>query len=181
MLDRPVKVGDYVRLETGDEGFVDTIGWRSTRIRLWSNYVVVLPNSRLTTSAITNMVLNHTETSVYIRGCVGYQNDLDHVERVLIEVGHEVAARVEGAEPAIDPLVRYQDFGEVNIAFQVVLKVRDFVAQYALKHEYIKAIHRRFREEGIDIAWPVQPYTTPQMLPGQLPKGTVKGMGEKTA
>jgi small-conductance mechanosensitive channel len=168
MLDRPIKVGDYVRLDTGDEGFVDGIGWRSTRIRLWSNYIVVLPNGRLTSSVITNMVLNHSETAVYIRGGVGYLNDLDHVERVLIETAHEVMARTEGACEGCEPLVRYQEFGDSNINFLVILKVTEFSYQYVLKHEYIKAVHRRFRDEGIEIAWPVRQLVAPHPLPVTL-------------
>lgn len=175
MLDRPIRVGDYVRLDTGDEGFVDAIGWRSTRIRLWSNYIVVLPNSRLTSSVITNLVLNQSEVGVYIYGGVGYLNDLDHVERVLIEVGCEVMGRVEGAVATAEPLVRFQEFGDSNITFLAILKATDFAYQYVMKHEFIKAVHRRFKAEGIEIAWPVRQLVAPEPLPVRImgdPDGT---------
>ncbi|MHB9133331.1 MAG: mechanosensitive ion channel family protein [Armatimonadota bacterium] len=165
MLDRPIKVGDYVRLESGEEGFVDAIGWRSTRIRLWSNYIVVLPNSKLTSSTITNLVLNQSETAVYIHGGVGYLNDLDHVERVLRVVAREVLIRVEGACADVEPLVRFQEFGDSNITFLVILKVQDFSVQYVLKHEFVKAVHRRFREEEIEIAWPVRQLVAAHPIP----------------
>jgi small-conductance mechanosensitive channel len=168
MLDRPIRVGDYVRLDTGDEGFVDAIGWRSTRVRLWSNYIVVIPNTRLTSSIITNLVLNQSETSVYVYGGVGYLNDLEHVERVLNEVAVEVQARVDGAVTGAEPLIRFQEFGDSNITFLAILKVSDFVYQYVTKHEFIKAVHRRFREEGIEISWPVRQLVAPQPLPMQM-------------
>ncbi|MHB0935165.1 MAG: mechanosensitive ion channel family protein [Armatimonadota bacterium] len=172
MLDRPIRVGDYVRLDTGDEGFVDAIGWRSTHIRLWSNYIVVIPNTRLTSSIITNLVLNQSETSVYIHGGVGYLNDLEHVERVLIEVAHETQERVDGAVTGAEPLIRFQEFGDSNITFLAILKVSEFAYQYVLKHEFIKAVHRRFREEGIEIAWPVRQLVVSQPLPVRVMAGT---------
>ena len=165
MLDRPIRVGDYVRLDTGDEGFVDAIGWRSTRIRLWSNYIVVIPNSRLTSSVITNLVLNHSEIGVYIYGGVGYLNDLDQVERVLLQVAREVQDRVDGAVTTAEPLVRFQEFGDSNITFLAILKATDFAHQYVIKHEFIKAVHRRFKTEQIEISWPVRQLVTPEPLP----------------
>ena len=168
MIDRPIRVGDYVRLDTGDEGFVDAIGWRSTHIRLWSNYIVVIPNTRLTSSIITNLVLNQSETSVYIYGGVGYLNDLEHVERVLTKVADEVQERVDGAVTGAQPLIRFQEFGDSNITFLAILKVSEFAYQYVLKHEFIKAVHRRFREEGIEIAWPVRQLVAPHPLPVQV-------------
>lgn len=165
MLDRPIRVGDYVRLDTKDEGFVDAIGWRSTHIRLWSNYVVVIPNSRLTSSVITNMVLNKSETGVYIYGGVGYLNDLDRVEEVLIEVGREVLLRVNGAVSDAEPTIRFQEFGDSNIKFLAILKAEDFAFQYVIKHEFIKAVHKRFRNENIEIAWPVRQLVTSEPLP----------------
>ncbi|OPZ80751.1 MAG: Low conductance mechanosensitive channel YnaI [bacterium ADurb.Bin429] len=176
MLDRPIKVGDYVRLDTGDEGFVDAIGWRSTHIRLWSNYIVVLPNARLTSSVITNMVLSQSETSVYINGGVSYLSDLDEVERVLMETGREVLARVEGGVPEVEPLVRFQEFGDSNITFLVILKVQDFSYQYVMKHEYIKAVFRRFKEAGIEISWPVRQLVAPHPISVVLaPESVVSG------
>ena len=46
LADRPVRTGDYVKLHEGAEGFVETIGWRSSRLRTSSNNIVVVPNSQ---------------------------------------------------------------------------------------------------------------------------------------
>src|SRR5207244_1958155 len=55
--DRPVRIGDYVRVDTGDEGTVMHIGWRSTRLRTLTNNTVVLPNERLSKAVVTNYSL----------------------------------------------------------------------------------------------------------------------------
>ncbi len=90
MVDRPISVGDFVKLESGQEGFVEEIGWRNTKVRMWANNIVVIPNSKLAQSVVTNYYLPQQEMSVYVGCGVAYESDLEHVERVCIEVGEEV-------------------------------------------------------------------------------------------
>ena len=52
-IDKPVKINDLIRLETGQEGTVMDIGWRSARLRTKENNVIIIPNSKLTSSVIT--------------------------------------------------------------------------------------------------------------------------------
>jgi small-conductance mechanosensitive channel len=156
MMDRSLKPGDYVKLDTGDEGFIQDIGWRNTKIRPWANNIVVLPNTKLSQSVVTNHHLPVEETSVYVGCGVSYDSDLDHVEEVCIEVAREVMAAVPGGALDWNPVVRYKEFGESNIHFVVVLRVKEFSAQYLLTHEFIKALFRRFKQEGIEIAYPMR-------------------------
>jgi len=53
-------------------------------------------------------------------------------------------------------VVRWKDFGDFAITFVTVLRVRDFAAQYALRSEFVKALHRRFQQEGIEIPFPIR-------------------------
>ncbi len=156
MVDRPVTVGDFIKLESGEEGFVEEIGWRNTKVRMWANNIVVIPNSKLSQSVLTNYYLPRQEMSVYIRCGVAYDSDLEHVERVCIEVAQEVMARVTGSATDWKPVVRFKEFADFSINFLVVLRVTDFAAQYLLAHEYMKALHRRFDREGIEIPFPIR-------------------------
>jgi small-conductance mechanosensitive channel len=45
--DRPIEAGQFIRLESGDEGYVERIGWRSTRVKMLPNKTAVVPNSKL--------------------------------------------------------------------------------------------------------------------------------------
>jgi small-conductance mechanosensitive channel len=155
-IDKPIAVGDFVKLESGQEGFVEDVGWRNTKIRLWANNVVVIPNSKLIQSVLTNYFLPEQAMSVYVSCGVSYDSDLEQVERVTVEVAQEVMQRVAGADTEWTPVVRWQRFDDFAIAFVTVLRVREFGAQYALQSEFIKAIHRRFREEGIEIPFPIR-------------------------
>jgi len=152
MLDQPIRPGDYIQLDSGEEGFVQDIGWRNTRIRPWDNNLTIIPNAKLAESVVTNWHLPVPEMSVYVHCGVGYNSDLEQVERVAIEVAQQVMARVEGSSQAWMPLVRFREFGDSNINFWVALRVTDPTIKYQLQHEYIKALFRRFNEEGIEIS-----------------------------
>lgn len=176
LFDRPLKVGDYVKLDTGDEGFVTEIGWRNTKIRPWANNAVVIPNAKLAQSVITNYYLPEQRQNVYIPCGVDYNSDLEHVERVCIQVGKEVMEQVEGSDDEWEPVVRYKEFADSNINFLLVLRIKEFGVQYLLSHECIKALHRRFKEEGIEISWPVSKLvpTTPFEISGGGPGVSVR-------
>jgi small-conductance mechanosensitive channel len=49
-----IKVGDYIKLETGEEGHVTEIGWSNTHIRGLDESTIVIPNSRLFQSTVIN-------------------------------------------------------------------------------------------------------------------------------
>jgi small-conductance mechanosensitive channel len=155
-IDRPVKVGDFVKLESGDEGFVEEIGWRNTKVRLFADNLVVIPNSKLSQSVITNYFLPEQAMNIYVWCGVSYDSDLQYVEDVAMEVAGQVMRRVEGADPAREPVVRWKEFGDFAITLMTVLRVKEFGAQYALHSEFVKALHRRFREEGIEIPFPIR-------------------------
>ena len=175
MVDRPVTVGDFIKLESGEEGFVEEIGWRNTKVRMWANNIVIIPNSKLSQSVLTNYYLPQQELSVYVRCGVAYDSDLEHVERVCIEVAQEVMARIEGSATDWTPAVRFKEFADFSINFLVVLRVTDFAAQYLLAHEYMKALHRRFDKEVIEIPFPIRtvimhPPKTPAPVGPKEPK-----------
>jgi len=155
-VDRPIKVGDWVQLETGEEGIVTEIGWRHTKIRSLLNYYIIIPNNKLSQSVIVNRTLPEPELLVIVPCGVSYDSDLDFVEEVTKEVAQQVQRQVEGADPNWQPIVRWQSFGDSSISFAVVLKVLHPTAQYVLRSEFIKALHRRYKEENIEIPFPIR-------------------------
>ena len=156
VADRSIRAGDYVKLENGDEGFVEAVGWRNTRIRLWANNIVLVPNNKLVQSTITNMTLPNPVLSVYTWCGVSYASDLERVEKVTIEVANEVIHAFAGADLSYNPVVRFKEFGDSNITFVVVFRAVEVGAQYLLKHEFVKALHKRFKEENVDISFPIR-------------------------
>ena len=152
-IDRPVRIGDYIKLDSG-EGYVTQIGWRSTRIRTLSNKNLIVPNSKVTGSAITNFYLPELEWSASVNVVVSYGSDLEKVERITVEVAQETLREVEGGVKEFQPSIRYNAFGDSGIKFTVDLRVREYVDQYLIIHEFIKRLYKRYQSEGIEIPFP---------------------------
>ena len=153
-LDRPARVGDYIRLESGEEGYVETIGWRSTQVRMLPNNMFVIPNSKLASSIFTNFYLPDRELAVLVDVGVSYNSDLKKVEKATIEVAKEVMKEISGGMPDFQPFIRFNTFADSSINFTVILRGREYVDQYLIKHEFIKRLHERYQREGIEIPYP---------------------------
>jgi len=159
VADRVVRMGDYIELDDGTRGYVTDVGWRSTRIRTPFNNIVIIPNSRLAESIITNFYGPSMELAVIVSAGVSYASDLWHVEEVALSVTKEVIEELDGAVKTFEPWFGYETFGESNIDFWVWLQARDRIASFIVKSELMKRLHSRFREEGIEINYPVRKVT----------------------
>ncbi|MDI6642784.1 MAG: mechanosensitive ion channel family protein [Candidatus Hodarchaeaceae archaeon] len=156
MSDRPVRVGDYIELDSGQKGYVVDIGWRSTKIRELPNNMIVIPNSKLAGAIVTNYYLPEKEMACLVQVGVSYDSDLEKVERVTIDVGKQVLKRVNGGVPKFEPFIRYHTFSDFSINFTVILRVKEYVDKYLLTHEFIKELHKRYKKEGIEIPYPIR-------------------------
>ncbi len=155
-VDRPIEIGHYVKLQSGEEGYVERIGWRSTRIRMLPNNMVVVPNSKLVQDNITNYHLPDRELIVPISVGVAYDSDLEKVERVTGEVAAEVMRTVEGGVRTFTPVIRYQALAQSAIELVVALRAREFADSVLIKHEFIKRLHARYAQEGITLPYPTR-------------------------
>jgi small-conductance mechanosensitive channel len=154
--DRPIEVGHYVRLDSGEEGYVERIGWRNTRIRMLPNNMVIVPNSKLAQSNITNFYLPDRELAVLVQVGVHYDSDLRKVEAVTCQVAKETMEKVTGGVASFNPFIRYHTFGDWSVNFTVILRGHEFVDNFLIKHEFIKKLHERYRSEGITIPFPIR-------------------------
>ncbi len=156
IVSRQIRIGDYIKLETGQEGYVIDINWRMTKIRISTNSVVLVPNTKLAQTIITNYYLPDRELVVPIELCVHYNSDLKKVERVTLEVAKDVLKNVEGGVAEFDPVVRMHTLGDSGINCTVVLRAKEHKDQAILKHEFILRVHERFKQEGIMIPYPTR-------------------------
>ena len=151
-----LKPGHYLRLSSGEEGYVTDITWRYTTIRSLQNNTIIVPNSKLASAIVTNFNIPDEDILTSIEVGVSYDSDLDKVERVTIEVAREVMKDIRVGVPDFEHVITYKKFADSSINFDVYLHVKAFVDQYTVKHEFIKRLHKRYREEGIDIPFPVR-------------------------
>lgn len=167
IISKQIRVNDYIKLSTGDEGKVVDINWRFITIMPANEgSVVVIPNKVIAGAVSTNYSMPRDDIIVVVPIGVSYESDLEKVEKVTVEVARNLMMKVDGYEPRFNergvdknplaPVVRYQQFNDSSIDFNVVMHVTTFTNQYLLKHEFIKAIMERYREEGIDIPFPIR-------------------------
>lgn len=168
LVSKKVQQGDYVRLDSRQEGYIVDINWRNTTIREISDNQVIVPNSRFADAIVTNFHRPAEEMSLIIKAEVAYDSDLSHVEEVTLDIAREVLKEVEGGLPERDPLVRFNAFGDSGIKFNVIVRTREFADQYLLIHEFHKRLHKRYQAEGIDIPYPTRRLVLPDALPEVL-------------
>ena len=73
-----------------------------------------------------------------------------------IEVGEETLKEVQGGVAAFKPFIRYHTFDDFSINFTVILRCKEFVDNYLIKHEFIKRLHERYNKEDIIIPFPIR-------------------------
>ena len=172
IVSKQLRVNDYIKLSTGDEGRVIDINWRYITVMPPNeSNVVVIPNKVIANAVTTNFSQPRDDIIVVVPIGVSYDSDLEHVENVTVEVARDLMIKIDGYEPHFDsegvdrnklaPIVRYQCFNDSSIDFNAVMHVQVFTNQYLLKHEFIKAITKRYREEGINIPYPIRTLDLP--------------------
>lgn len=156
LSDHPINVGDFIELSKDTSGVVEDIGWRSTRIRMLTDNLLIIPNGKLAESNIINYSMPKQDMSIWIPCGVSYESDLKKVERVSLEVAKEVQEIVPGAVKGFQPMFRYQEFGDSNINFITILRVEKAKDRFVVRNEFIKALKERYDKEHIEISWPIR-------------------------
>lgn len=152
LVSKQIRVGDVVKLSTGEEGYVMDMNWRNTTIKTPTENVVVVPNQKIANSIITNYAQPFAECSISIPIGVSYGSALDQVEKVTVDVAKEILQETKGGVNSFEPCVRFCSFTESGINFNVILRVKTVTDQHLIRHEFIKRIYARYQQEGIMIA-----------------------------
>jgi len=154
---RQVRLGDYIKLNTGEEGYVTDIGWRSTTIRALANNYILVPNSKLAQAVVTNFHLPEKKMGSSVQVVVGADADLDRVEALLLELVQKAVLEVPGmlADPA--PNVAFDPgFTASGLGFTINYQIGEFSAQFGVRNEVRRRILRKFREEKIEMPYPTR-------------------------
>ncbi|CAI8036744.1 Uncharacterized MscS family protein YhdY [Geodia barretti] len=119
-----VSVGDYIEMEDGVTGYVVDVNWRSTRLRTWTNNLVIIPNSRFAETIITNYNSRMSPSRVPdLRR--GYESDLHRVEQVSHEVMDRVAGRASGIGAGLRAYFGYCDVRGEHVDFWLFVQAKD--------------------------------------------------------
>lgn len=154
--DKPIRAGDFIELDANTSGFVEDIGWRSTRIKTWTDNLLIIPNAKLADSNILNYSMPKQDLSFWVDCGVAYESDLKKVEKIALEVAKNIQETVPGAVRDFEPLFRFKEFADSNINFITILRAEEPMKRFSIRNEFIKALKERFDKEKIEISWPIR-------------------------
>ena len=160
-----ISPGDYIEMEGGISGYVIEVSLRSTRIKTWENKLVVIPNSRLVDTIVTNHSEPTPQVNVYLTCGVSYDSDLARVEAVSMDVMSQVLDTSLHGVKEYGAYFGYENFGDSNVDFYLFVQAKDRLASFELRSELINKLHNRFDEEGIVINYPVRSLQFPAEAP----------------
>lgn len=153
---KKIRHGDFIQLESGQEGFVDDISWRHTTIRNGTGTTIIIPNSKLASVILSNYFLPDQELVFNISVGVDYSSDLEKVEMVTVEILKELQRDSADCVQDFEPFIRFQQFGESSIELKAFMRVNTFGSQFLVKHELMKRLQKKYQQEGINIPFPVR-------------------------
>ena len=156
LLSKKVQPGDFVCLDTGEMGYIQNITWRNTKMLERTNNILHIPNAKLSSAIIKNYDSGDQSFSVKIFMGVDYNSDLEHVERVAMEVAKEIYSSMDEINKKYKPGFKFKGFGESSIDFAIYFRGNKYGDQNPIIHQFIKKIHKRFKEEEIEIPFPVR-------------------------
>jgi len=172
VADKPVEPGHFVRLQSGEEGNVVRVGWRSTWIQTPQGSIVVVPNARLAGGLLTNFDLPDPRVTLPVEVIVTFAGDLDRIESVTREVAREAQASLEGATRDHDPTVQFRGFADSGVRLVAVLGARTRDDSFEVQHQFLKRLTERYRREGIVIPFPTRTIDLTQETPPEGPAGS---------
>jgi MscS family membrane protein len=152
MLDRPFRIGDRIQLAGGQIGDVADIGLRSTRIKTPDNMLLVIPNSELCNTMVVNQAFPDFRVRGRINVGVGYGSDVDQVKQLLVAAAREADGVLD--EPRPDAY--FAAFGESALTMTLFFWVAEYDKLFSVTDQVNSLIIRRFREEGIEIPFPLR-------------------------
>lgn len=148
LVERPIKVGD--RVAVGDrEGFVRRISVRSTEIETGDKASLIVPNSELITSTVTNWTHRNALGTAVVRVVVGYQSDPEQVRAILQQVGADCPLVLQHPAPGVS----FDNFGANGLEFSLTAVVPDVTKAGAVQSDLRFAILKAFREAGIEMPY----------------------------
>jgi len=151
MVDSPYKEGDYINLDSGERGYVMSIGIRSTRIMTRDDIEITIPNSVIANAKIINESGGpHENERVRLSVGVAYGSDVDLVKKILVDIAKNSGLISE----KFDPRVRFREFGESSLNFQLLFWIDKPEARGRTIDALNTAIYKEFNKHNIEIPFP---------------------------
>ncbi len=168
LFERTVELGDVVELSNGLTGTVIKIGLRASFVQTFDNRTVIVPNSELVIKDVTNWGHKDEIARFYVSVGVAYGSDTAKVKEIL----YETASAHEKILTYPVPFVRFIDFGDSSLDFEIHFWSKEFIKMEDIKSDLRFKIDQTFRENGVQIPFPQRDVwikqTGPKSTNGQI-------------
>jgi small-conductance mechanosensitive channel len=151
LIDRPFKIGDRVRIGSTCGDVVD-IGLRTTKIETLDHQIDLVPNSSIVSSSVTNYSLPDIKEKLILQFGVSYNSNVEKVKKVLCEVAKKTPHVIRDPPPE----TFFSEFGDSSLNIKLVAWIDDLRAESMVKDRFNSEVLKRFREEGIELPFPVR-------------------------
>lgn len=149
LSERSVEVGDVLDL-SGMVGTVRRIGLRTSLVETRDNMTIIVPNSKLIGDIITNWSHDEDKARFRVKVGVAYGSDTALVKKLLLQVAQEHPKAMK--RPA--PFVRFINFGDSSLDFELYFWSKEFMRIEDVKSDMRFEVDRLFRENNITIPFP---------------------------
>jgi small-conductance mechanosensitive channel len=153
LFERPISTGDWV-VVGNTEGYVRSINIRSTLVETFDRAAVIIPNSELISSQVTNWMLRDAWGRVRVPVGVAYGSDTAKVKQVLLNVGNAHPLVIKHHPTAPGPWVLFLGFGDSTLQFELRCLIYNVDEKVTVLSDLNFALDAAFREAGIEIAFP---------------------------
>ena len=159
MADSPYKEGDYILLDTGERGYVKSMGLRSTRFMTRDDIEITIPNSVIAASKIVNESGGPGEKErVRITLHVAYESDIDDVKALLISI----ALGNENVLKTPEPRVRFREFADHGLKLQLLFWIHKPEIRGRTVDAVNTEIYKQFSQNNISIPYPTMKVILPR-------------------
>lgn len=152
MLDRPFRIGDRIQLVGGQIGDVTDIGLRSTKIKTLDNQLLIIPNSDLCNTMLTNQAFPNSRAKGRVNIGVAYGSDVDLVKQLLVTT----AGEIEDVLSDPPPEAYFAGFGDSSLNMALFFWVEEYSTLFAVTDKINSLILKRFGENSIEIPFPTR-------------------------
>lgn len=151
LIDKPIKPGNFIKVNDY-QGYVEEVGWRSTRIKTWDNNLVIIPNSKMSDSIITNYNFPSDPAMLVYSVAVDYDSDVDDVYDALKMISDKVLKMDDNVLQSNSlPVIRFSKMNESALLFKIIYQAKGYTRRFSIEENFNREIFKEFKKRGIVI------------------------------
>lgn len=150
ILDKTIRVDDWIKLEDGTVGVILRIGLRSTKLKTFDNEILFVPNSQIANSKVQNIALPDPKSRVVIPFGVAYGSDIEKVKKVVLKELKKINHFIDDPEPT----VKFLEMADSSLNFKAYFYVDSFQNRFNAIDEANTRIYNALNKEKIEIPFP---------------------------